>query len=562
MPSIYLPPITGNRQPPKLQDARQITIVGGSGAGKSKFMERLMDLTSQYTFCLSAIKAPYPEREESPREGSIDYIFRNYAAKRPYLKINAVSELEKLSYMLFADEFETLLKLKETREESNVVKTPALTKLDKLSNIWKRIFPGRKIVISEGTLLFSTESGDDLITIDKLSQGEMAVLYYVAGVLYAKPDAVIYIDAPSLFLHPSVLNALWNEIENLRPDCIFVYNSVDVEFVSSRTKNIILWVKSYDASKQTWDYEVFNPGEIHEEIFIDLVGSRKPVLFIEGDIQHSIDAKLYPLVFPDFTVKPLGSCDKVIETTRSFNGITAMHHLESHGIVDRDRRTDKEVEYLRRKAIMVPDVAEVENFFLLEDVVKAMSIYRKKDPAKIISIVKENSFISFEKKLHSQALEHVRYRIKREVEAKIDAKFSCITALETHLKGLINILKPRKQYYEIFNFFQQILFAEDYDELLKVFNHKPLLSESGIAPLLDFKNKDEYIQSVISVLKSGTVEAEMIRSAIRNSLNQNQEAIIKKDIQMADTSSQKSSYIRYQSARKKRRKSVYRTHAH
>ena len=32
-----------------------------------------------------------------------------------------------------------------------------------------------------------------------------------------------------------------------------------------------------------------------------LVGVRKPVLFIEGDARHSIDAKLYPLVFKDYT---------------------------------------------------------------------------------------------------------------------------------------------------------------------------------------------------------------------------------------------------------------------
>ena len=63
----------------------------------------------------------------------------------------------------------------------------------------------------------------------------------------------------------------------------------------------------------------------------------------------------------------------MIESTRSFNDLKQMHHLDSHGIVDRDRRTDAEVGYLRRKNILVPEVAEVENIFLLEDVVKTMA---------------------------------------------------------------------------------------------------------------------------------------------------------------------------------------------
>ena len=94
---------------------------------------------------------------------------------------------------------------------------------------------------------------------------------------------------------------------------------------------------------------------------LDLLGSRKPVLVIEGDDKHSIDSRLYPLIFPEYTVKPLGSCNKVIETVRSFGDLKNFHMLESRGIEDRDRRSDPEVEYLRNKNILVPDVAEVEN---------------------------------------------------------------------------------------------------------------------------------------------------------------------------------------------------------
>ena len=516
MQRLKLPQVTGGKASPGLPDGRQLTIIGGSGAGKTRFMHKLMELTADRTYCLSAIKAPFPEREASRLKGSIDDLYSQAAVQRPYMRTNAVSELEKLIFMLFADEFEQLMKLKDrVRQKGMIHKFPS-SKLDKLKGIWEKIYPGNKIISTAGTLMFSTESGDDLIPAEKLSQGEMAVLYYVAGVLYAMPDAVIFIDAPSLFLHPTILNALWNAIEALRPDCTFVYNSVDVEFVSSRSRNVILWVKSYDASKSEWDYEIIAPGEIREDIFIELVGSRKPVLFIEGDLTHSIDAKLYPLVFPDFTVKPLGSCDKVIETTRSFNGLTNMHHLESHGIVDRDRRTEKEVEYLRKKSVMVPEVAEVENIFLMEEVIRNMAKVRGKDPNRVFSKVKKRAFSEFNRRMQAQVLEHVRHRVKREVDAKIDGRFNCITALETHLKQLINILNPRKQYNELLHEFRDISETENYRGLLKVFNHKPLVNECELPHLLGYKNKEDYVRGVIGVLKGNTKEAEKIREAIRN----------------------------------------------
>ena len=142
------------------------------------------------------------------------------------------------------------------------------TRLDLLASLWETVYPGNRIVRSKGKMMFATSSGGDLISVDKLSRGEQTVLYYAAAVLYAMRDAVIFIDSPSLFMHPAVLNNLWNSIEACAPDCTFVYNSVDVEFVSSRTRNVCVWVKSYDAEMHARDYEVIAPGELHEELLL------------------------------------------------------------------------------------------------------------------------------------------------------------------------------------------------------------------------------------------------------------------------------------------------------
>lgn len=509
-----LPPSLDGVEVP-FPESRQITLVGANGAGKSLFMEEMVRRCPGKAYVLSALEASFPERDESLLPGSIDVLYSEAVRTQPYLRDDAVSEIDKLAFLLFSDEFEYLLGVKADglRKGRRVTLSP--TKLDRVRDLWERIFPGNHILRHTGRLLFATDSGENLIPARGLSQGEKAVLYYIGAVLYAMPGAVIFIDNPSLFMHPSILNAVWNGIEELRPDCTFVYDTTDVDFVNSRTENATIWVKSYDAEARAWNYQVFASGEFSDDLFIDLIGTRKPVLFIEGDAVHSIDAKLYTLVWPEFTVRPLGSCNKVIETTRSFNDLKPMHHLDSYGIVDRDRRSGEEVGYLRGKRIFVPDVAEVENIFLLEEVIKVMARHRGKDADRVFARVKHQVMATFARRFDEQALQHVRHRVKHEVECKIDARFKCISAMELHLRSLINMLRPREHYNELRRDFQRMLREDDYAAVLRVFNHKPMLPESNVAGLLGFRTKEAYVAEVLNVLKGNDRHALQLQAAIR-----------------------------------------------
>ena len=156
---------------------------------------------------------------------------------------------------------------------------------------------------------------------------------------------------------------MWDSIEQLRPDCTFIYITHDLSFASTRGDGTTVWVKSCDPGRGEWDYDFMTSADgINDEVYLAIVGARKPVLFIEGDGVNSIDAKLYPLIFREYTVKSLGGCDRVIESTRTFNSLRAFHNLDACGIVDRDRRDEGEVSYLRKKRIFVPNVAEIEIF--------------------------------------------------------------------------------------------------------------------------------------------------------------------------------------------------------
>lgn len=502
----------------RIVNARRITVVGGAGAGKSRFVKELVRLNADKAFCLSAVSAPFVDRSESELPGSIDVLYREAVERMPYLKTDAQSQLDRLVYLLVSDEFELLLSHKYSRSNSQV--NANASRLEKVQRVWQRAFPGHRIVVHNGMMWFSTESGTDLIGANQLSRSEMAVLYYAAAVLYAPRNGIIFVDEPSIFLHPTTLAAVWDIIESLRPDCRFVYDTVDAVFVNTRMRNLCIWVKSYDAQQRVWDYALMEPDEMQRGLSVDLMGTRRPVLFVEGDFAHSIDSRLYSLIFPEYTVRPLGSCDKVIETVRTFGDMHQLHQLESRGIVDRDRRTDQEVGYLRRKGVMVADVAEVENLFLLEDVVRAMSRRYRRSEEEVFSRVRRHIVAEFRKMYEAQALQHVRYRIKREVETKIDARFTCITAMELHLQALHTRLNPRKQYTELCRIFKGYADAGDYSSILKVFNHKPMLASCGVAQLLGLHNREEYIANVIRALRSTSSEAECIRAAMIRSFGQ------------------------------------------
>ncbi len=512
---ITLPKRMDGKQPEVLQDSKQITIIGANGAGKSRFCSQLVEELGDKAFRISALKALFPSTShDTPLPGSIDDLFNRMNAANPQVKNLAETEFDKLFYVMLSDEFRDLMNFKAHQLMGDNIEFPK-TKLDVTVKKWQQVFPKNKVLRENGKLMFTSEGHDDKYTSLRLSDGEKTVLYYIGAVQYAMPDAVILVDDPETFIHSSIMRTLWNVLEQMRPDCTFIYNTHDVDFASSRIDNQCVWVKEFDPDAQAWDYEVMTSSRNLDNVLLDLLGSRKPILFIEGDDKHSLDSRLYPLIFPDYTVKPLGSCNKVIETVRSFGDLQGFHQLDSRGIVDRDRRSEEEVEYLRKKNILVPNVAEIENLFMLEGVVRAVARYKHRNEDIVFPKVKKRVVEMFTRELKQQALMHVRHRVKHDVELRIDMKFRTISALEEHMVELVSEINPRGMYDQLCREFHVYEDNDDYASILRVFNQKLMIGESNVAILCGYKSKDDYIRGVLNILKGGSREAAAIRTTIK-----------------------------------------------
>lgn len=504
---------------------RTVVIVGANGTGKTRFAARMAADLDREAFTLSALDALFDRDEKAiGRNGVLDRLYTR-ATENGMSISGQQTPLERVIALLMHDEMLNLIKYKISLAENPDHQLPH-TRLDDVIALWQEIFPDNKVLIESGNMLFARHSGaagedvDDRYSPVKLSTGERAVIYYLGAMAYAPKGATVFVDSPEIFLHPTMMQSLWNRLEMLRPDCRFVYTTHDLDFAASRSGASIIWVRNYQAQQQTWDYTLLPSGSgITDEIFAAILGDRKPVLFIEGDPHRSIDAKLYPLIFKDFTVRSLGSCNKVIESTRTFNDLNQFHQLDSYGIVDRDRRDAKEVEYLRGKKVMVPEVAEVENILMLEEVIRAVAAFKGKDENRVFRSVKRSVIRGFSNDLRQQALLHTRHRVKRTVEYRIDGRFQNIGMLENHLSSLFDEINPHGLYDRFCAEFRRYVQEEDYPSILRVYNQKSMLPASNVAGLCGLNSKEEYISTILTILRTDAPQARRIRQAVINCFN-------------------------------------------
>ena len=522
MKTLNLPKKTDGHSEQLPGDVRQVLIIGANGAGKSRFTRRLLASCPEgKVFRLSPLRALFGKFDADAEPQSIDGLYAKAAARSPLVSAASgpiaapATEAERLMAVLLSEEMDALLAYKMSGDHGPMPDT----KLDRVLELWREIFPENDVLRQEGQLVFQSADKDSGRGTLKLSAGERLTLYYFGAVLFAPRNAVIPVDSPEMFLHPSTLRRVWDKVEALRTDCTFVYTTHDLDFASTRSDAATVWVRGCSAGADSFDYDVLPPDtQLSEEMYMAILGARRPVLFIEGDNTHSIDAKLYPLIFPDYTVKSLGSCDRVIESVRVFNSLGSFHKLDSCGIVDRDRRAEQEIAYLRRKKIMVPEVAEIENLLLLEDVIKTVAEVHRKDPQRAYQKVKQAVMNQFKADARQQALQHTRHYVKRTMEHRIDGRFASITKLEEHMTDLVDEINPRAIYEKFCREFHGYLQADDYASVLKVYNQKSMLATSNVGSLTGCGDKRAYVTAVLNILKSSTPASERLREALRRAL--------------------------------------------
>ena len=267
------------------------------------------------------------------------------------------ADFDKLLIALISDEAIVSIAYRQGKE----IGTRPSTKLDQVINLWNELLPHR-LLEANGMEVRIAVNGTHY-GLEQASEGEKSIFYILGQCVIAPARSLIIVDEPDIHINKSILSRFFDAIEKMRSDCCFLYITHDIDFSSSRLDCKRYVVNEYQ-HPNTWDIDLITDSkEIPIEIVTKIAGSRKPIIFVEGDAKNSLDC-IYKKVYPEFVVIPVGSCVNVIKYTSGLNDkvIKALYRIECHGIIDGDNQ-DR-----HRGNLHQLSVAILENIFLIPDI--------------------------------------------------------------------------------------------------------------------------------------------------------------------------------------------------
>jgi energy-coupling factor transporter ATP-binding protein EcfA2 len=387
-------------------------------------------------------------------------------------------DFTQLMEWLFSEEIQQNAEYKKLNEISTERIKNFISKLDQIKNTWGNILPHRELIIEGLRIQTKVKNGQgSQYNSSEMSDGERVIFYLIGQCLAAPQDGIIVIDEPELHLHKSVQIPLWTAIEKLRSDCLFVYLTHDVDFAAAHETAEKIWLKSFDG--QVWDWEkVQKDRNLPDALLLELLGSRKPVVFVEGE-NGSHDVTLYRELLEDFLIVPRGSCTQVIQSVRALKDNKQFHHLEILGIVDRDRRVPAEIAALENDGIFVLDVAEVENLFCTQEVLALVSQQLCRKPEEDFTKVSDFVFLKLQSELEHQISLRAVSEIKFQFNDRFAGKSKGSAGINTELQNVIQGMDAEKIYTDYEQEFNQLMTSKNYQELLRLYNRKSLSSQIG-----------------------------------------------------------------------------------
>lgn len=471
-----------------IETMQSLLFVGANGSGKTRLgtwieiespqKESVHRISAQKSLSMPDSTTPVSIEiaEKSLLFGNPNWGYQNKISKwgnKPATTL--LSDYEKLMVYLFSDETEENAKFKIACKANTVRIEPPITKIDRVKDIWEKILPHRELVI--GGLRIQTRVKDheeNIYNSSEMSDGERVIFYLIGQCLAAPKDGIIVIDEPELHLHKSIQAPLWEEIEKLRSDCLFVYLTHDVDFTAGKNLARKIWLKSFDG--HDWEWEIIKEdANLPDELLIEVLGSRKPIVFVEGE-NGSYDASLYRELLSNYLVIPRGSCSQVIQSVKALKANEQIHHLDVYGIIDRDRRERVEIAKLEQDSIYVLNVAEVENLFCTKEILKIVSSRLARDPATDFQTVSTTIFARLQSELDTQ----VSLRVSSEVKFQLsmfDVNKKGANGIDKTLQNLITNIDVTQIYSDTHILYSDVLESKDYEKLLALYNRKSLSSQ-------------------------------------------------------------------------------------
>lgn len=472
-----------------------LVLIGANGSGKSTFSRQIKNniknqfssfvavIPAQKTFGIQNNQSSIPLKAQAftafSKSHTDDKLFKDYSNMGL-----ANSEFGQMINYLIAEHQEVANNTHKNHSIEGFIKKNSV--LENVINIWQSIILHIKLDYDgQGNIKAKSDTGQEYDFM-KLSDGEKNIFYCIASVLLVEKDGYIIVDEPENHLNMAIVNKLWDKLEKERSDCQFVYLTHNPSFAIGRTQAKILWIKKY-TPPSNWEYvEIPIDDVLPQELLVELVGSKKNILFCEGQ-KDSYDYKLYSILFKDFTIIPTGGHQKAIDYCKAFNENKALFNLEAIAIIDKDFYETEEITAWNRNKIFTLNVMEVENILCDDELLKYIQLKVHATDEDYDS-AKEQIFVKIQESKDKQAMEYTRFKTDKILNSLV-GKSSDPEKLKEQLASAIEQLSPQEFYNQHIQLLDALCTSNNYDEALKYYNNKGMLSFVGDRILKGYKDR-------------------------------------------------------------------------
>lgn len=389
--------------------------------------------------------------------------------------------------------------------------------LTQVNNVLSNIIPGVQVQINSDCRCIDISKANNIYNVNAMSDGEKVTLYYILHVILASKDSYIIVDEPETFLNTSVANRLWNSLEEIRPDCKFIYLSHNINFIMSRKLAKLIWCVEYTyPNKWVLEDVEFQDTLLPKELIISLLGTQKTILFCEGIVDEVSDYSFYSSLFSDKVfVYPVGGHREVIQYVRKFNSSLLNGYYNAVGIIDHDFLSEETIDdYLKDKIFTLP-FNEIEMALLCDELLEnVVSLYADESTTKAkIARFKEEAFELLKSNKGKIVSENVKYYIEEQITTYKITNAQNFETIIDGVNGWFNELKEKDLFKLYDDKISSIIEHKDYNEFLKISSLKSALSR-GLAN--KFLDSDYLLKAIQRVSKNADLRELLVEKYFKD----------------------------------------------
>ena len=519
MMELDIPKTGGKQLSLTLEDGEQLFVVGANGSGKSALFQYWMSSASE-----GKIRRISAHRQAWFKSGDIDL---TPAARRQFDKDNRSRERWgdalwkdynaglKQSSVLFdlvelhniRNENVTLRVDGGNAEEAIKVSAKSLPPFDRINELLERATLAVSIKKSkDGGITARRRGFEQAFSIAQMSDGERNALIVAATVLTAEPGTVLLIDEPERHLHRSIIEPFLSALLQCRDDCVFVVSTHEIALPVANPNARVLMLRSCaweENRPKAWDVELLEPNEgLPDELKFAILGARKRILFVEG-VKGSLDFSLYSALFSNLSVVPKGGCRDVVDAVKGLRGSYDLHHVEAFGLIDRDDRTDEDVEKLAEDNVFALEVFSVEALYYCSDSIRAVAARQADsfgcDADELAGSAKRKAFDSIRGNDNIAGRMSAR-KCKSRLRAKILSHLPDCKQIQDAQDSGISV-SVDSGYADELSRFEKLVDEKKLDDLIARYPFRKSGVFDAIAKALECPGKKEYERMVLSMVR-------------------------------------------------------------